>query len=156
MHVLESISHGISSGSLSLEQINEAACDGIKNYYGITDLHFSRRYYTNPSVPSLGSTNDPNTGFYSSSDDNLSLSVGAPAHVSFAGLADDEYIQYLSSWACSRAIGKSSPISVDDLTKLLGDLSVGKGKIHFIDSGKDYDSLEELKQDNLVIRLSGI
>ena len=140
MNSLENIRNGIANGSVSLEEVNHALCDGIKQYYGASDLHFSRGY-----IP--GSTMDDGYGLICNTNP-VNQFGGSYVYVNVSG----------DTWLCSTSPdSKNAPIiNPQDLELILGDFSRGKLKVYFVDSGREYDNLHDLRHDHLAMKLSGV
>lgn len=131
---LENIKNGIANGSVTVEEVNLALCDGIKQHYGAEGLHFFRGYTPGSMSDAYGFIPRPSTII-----GNPSYSTG-------------------DTWLCQASPdSKYLPVvNPQDLEILVGDFFRGKVKVFFVDSGKDYDSLHDLRHDHMAMQLSGI
>jgi hypothetical protein len=122
MDSLEDIRNGIANGNFTIDEVNEAVCDGIKRHYGVENLYFTYKY------------------------------LGFDGYGSLSGFND-----LLCSLVCSTTKNiTDNNLNSHNLNMVLKNLSKGKEKIYFSDLGKNYNNLNDLRHDLLVINLSGI
>jgi len=134
MNNLENIKHGIADGTVSIEKVNQAVIDGIKLHYGTQDLHFYFGYKPGDLMDAYGLLPGFTYGF------------GQTVY-------NQGEILMCSTKVSLKYVEINRP---DELYTLLGGFSRGKMKVYFVDTGKEYNILDELKHDHLAFKLSGL